>query len=258
MSAIAASLAPAPAEHNKPPLKDRLALDYEELISAIEAVAAEANALPKEIADDDDNAKASDVVKRVSARLKDAESFRVAEKEPFLQGGREVDGFFKELTDRLTRMKNGLSARLTAYMQAKAAAERRRLEVEAAAARAEADRKLAEAAAAEIANKPVTSAMALEGAQQQERNAWDAEARAAQAKPAELARTRSAEGTVATLQERWTFEITDLDAVNLNALREYIPLPDIEKAVRRFVGVHKATRKLDGIRIYREESAVVR
>ena len=293
---VDASLSPPPAGHNRPPssISERLAEDYSDLLASVEKLAVEANAAPKSIEDDDTSNSVADLIKSIAAAAKRAESTRVAEKEPHLQAGRDVDGFFKvRALDRLERMKTSLSLRVTDYLRRKAQEERRRREEEERLRREEAARALREAeerdraarqakeeeaalAAAEAAKAatasdfgsstilaPIAGYAAAEQARANsaldDAAAADAAAqkaaREAAAKPADLARTRG-EASLSTLKETWEFEIVDIQAIPLSVLRPFLPRPDIEKAVRAFVRV--GHRELEGVRIYKVESAVIR
>jgi hypothetical protein len=239
---------------NKAPsgLGVQLAKDYEQLAQSIQTLADRANAAPKEIEDDAAVASVSDLVKDIAATAKRAEAARVAEKEPHLQAGREVDGFFKGLNDRLGKMKSALEQRVTIFLRAKAEAERRAREEQERVAREKAEEQLKLATQAETpreADKALDQALAAESV------AEDAKADS-QAKSADLARTRSDTGTLSTLRETWEFEITDFDAIPIEKLRPYFARADVEKAIRGFVRV--GNRELVGTRIFKQANAVIR
>jgi len=105
-----------------------------------------------EITDDDTLGKVSDFVKQIGASVKTLEGARVAEKEPFLQAGRDVDGVFNTVKDKLDKAKTWVNRRIATYLDEKAkrerearAAEERRQAAEALKARQEAERKAREA-----------------------------------------------------------------------------------------------------------------
>jgi hypothetical protein len=303
--------APAGIGDNRPPpgldLRNRLAEDYAELAETAARLVKQANASPAAITDDDTVGVAGDLIKEISACSKRAEKIRVDEKEPFLQGGRDVDGFFKTLTGQLEKAKGSLEKVVGVYLRAKAAEERRAREEAERKAREEAERKMREAEEAErerqeiarrreakriadeqaareaeaaevAANEPQTigdlskpfevdpdveaetqatlaADHALEDAAEHETQAEIA-AKAAAAKPAELARTRSDAGSVSTLREFWDFTVDDYDAIPLAVLRPYIDRANIDKAVRAYV--KHGGRQLDGVRIFKDERAMVR
>lgn len=239
---------------NNPPLKDRLGIAYETLKARANELLGGASRAPTQIRDDDEQGKVGDLIKLIAACIKRSETSRGSEKEPHLQAGREVDAFFKAISDPLDIAKRGLESRVGVYLRAKADAERKRREEEAARLRAEADAKAKEA---EEAKRKATQDRKLEQAAQLEEQAAEVQ-KTAEVKPAEMARTRGELGSVSTLKQTWTFAIEDEGAIDLEALRPYLPRTDIEKAIRAFVRVHKGSKKLDGVRIFEETSAVVR
>lgn len=255
--AIAAALSnnpPADAD----PLRERLAADHEPILSRADELLAAFQRVPAEI-DADTAGKASDYVKMVAASIKDLDRIRVSEKEPYLAGGRTVDGFFKAPVDKLEKVKREVEARLQKHLRAVAEAERRRREEAERLAREEADRKRreAEAAAAEIATaKQLDDAVAKEEAARQADADAARAAQQADAKPADLARTRSDYGSLATLRTSWAFKDLDRATLDLDALRQHLPADGLEKAVRSFIKA--GGRQLRGCTIFEAETAVVR
>ncbi len=63
--------------------------------------------------------------------------------------------------------------------------------------------------------------------------------------PAELSRT-CGKGSVSFLGKTWHYEITDFDALDLERLREHLPLEALEEAVRSFVRAGGRERELNG------------
>ena len=247
--------------HNQGPqddgeaLRERLAEQHAALKRrAGDLVAAEAR-MP-EIADDASAGKAGDFIKQLAAAAKAADSARVAEKEPFLAGGRTVDGWFAKLKEPLDQVKRRVETKLSAYLRAKADRERREREEQARIAAEEAKRKEAEALAA--ASLPVSQAFGdakVDQAIQAQADAMEA-AKAAEAKPADMARTRGDMGAVATLRQEWTFDGLDRDQIDLEALRPHLPIDGIEKAVRAYI--KSGGRSIRGARIFQNSTAVVR
>jgi len=200
-----------------------------------------------------------DFIKQLDAGRKAAEGARVAEKEPFLEGGRTVDGWFKTITEPLIKAKKDIEARLNSYLGKKAAAERKAREEVERKAREEAERLAAEAAKAEAA---IQDDVALEVAVAAEQRAADARAAAtkaqqeADAKPAELSRTRGDYGSVASLRTYWTFDSWERTRLDLEALRQHISSDALEKAIRSFIKA--GGRELEGAHILEATSTVVR
>lgn len=153
---------------------------------------------PKAVDNEDDANKISEAVRQCTAFEKMAKALRVEEKEPYLEGGRAVDGFFAKLIDAVSKTKESLLRVRTAYdMQVEAEARRKRDE-EARRARQEADRIAAEARTNADRDRAV----------QAEQRAQEAK-EAAVVKPAELTRTRTDTGVVSSLRSEWKHEVED-------------------------------------------------
>lgn len=238
----------------------------EDLTEKHAAIIARANELmaaseraPTVIENDEIAGKVGDFIKQVSACAKNAETARVAEKEPHLAAGRTVDGWFKSLTDPLDRTKSTIQGRLMLYLREKEAKERTerekiaREEREAAEAAAKAARE-AELAAQDAQGMDV----AIDAAVMANKAAADAAqaTKAAQVIAADLSRTRGDYGSVASLQTFWDFKGLDRDNLDLATLRQHIPLDALEKAVRSFVKA--GGRQLAGVEIFENTKAAVR
>lgn len=252
--------------HNRPPpdlltgeeLHAKLAEEHAALMARRDELLAAGGRIPA-ITDEDVARKVSDFVKQITAAAKAADGARVAEKEPFLEGGRAVDGFFKAISDPLTTLKKNVERRLTDYLREKEAAERaRRLQEEREAReRAEAARREAEALA-QAARDAASLDDAVEAEKEADRAAADAikATQAAEAKPADLSRTRGEFGAVSSLRTHWVFDEINRDALDLEALRYHFPTDGLEKALRSFI--RAGGRELKGARIYETTEAVVR
>lgn len=247
--------------HNQGPqddqeaLRERLAEQHAAIRRRADELIAAESRLP-EIADDDAAGKAGDYIKMLTAAAKAADGARVAEKEPFLAGGRTVDGWFQKLREPLDQVKRRVESRLSAYLRAKADRERREREEQARIAKEESERKEREALAA--ASLPVSAAFGDAKVDQaiQAQAAATAAQKSAEAKPADLARTRGDMGAVATLRQEWTFDGLDRDQIDLESLRPHLPIDAIEKALRSYV--KSGGRSIRGARIFQNETAVVR
>lgn len=248
----------------------RVALDAdtmrEYLYEEINAIASRKDALldsvsrvPALVTDEDTAGKVADLTKLIAACIKNAEADRVARKEPFLEGGRVIDGVFRGITEPLTRAKADVERRLTLWQREKAEAERRRREEIARQVREEAERQRKEAEEAERKARTETDIDAAISADtlaaQREADAIAAQ-RAAEARPAELSRQRSDYGAVASLRRFWDMEGLDRDALDLETLRPFIPLDALEKAVRAFI--RSGGRELRGCRIFENTATTVR
>jgi hypothetical protein len=271
--------AEASAGHNKPAIltADMMARDFAYLDDALYEIETKVNDCPPVVEDDADLEIIREAVKRCAGAFKRLETLRVESKEPYLAATRIVDGHFGKLKDIVSGWQSTIEARAHRYLKKKEAAEKARREEEARKAaeaarvaserqrQAEEERRQAEQQ--RIAAEQATRQISVEHHQREE-NARREEARLreesaqaqaaalrtqkeAEAKPADLARTRSSDG-LSTLQEFWTFEVLDPHAIDLQdpVLRSFIPWPDIEKAINRYVATHKDARPLAGVRIY--------
>lgn len=241
------------------PLRDRLSEDYADMLKRADDLLAGIDRAPTEIGDEETAGRVADFIKQITGTIKNAEAARVAEKEPFLQHGRTVDGWFKKVTDPLAAGKKKMESVLTAYQRRKADEERREREAKERKAREEADRlarEAAEAAAKLKTQKDLDGALLKEAeAKQAAADAAEA-ARVADANAADLSRSRGDYGAVASLRTFWDFDGLDRDKIDLEALRHHLPADAIEKAVRSFVKA--GGRELRGVRIFENTSTVVR
>lgn len=253
-----ATAAVATVGHNNPPsLREVLAENYSGLTGDVEAIASKADGAPKNVTSEADLTTVGDIVKDVRQLTKRVDLARVSEKEPYLQGGRDVDAFFKVLTERLDRITKTLEGRATEYQREKATEERRRREEEARRLREQEERQREIARKAEEANRSKTAAKHEDKAEELATKAAEAEA-ATQVSAAELTRVRSMSGTVATARTEWAFEITDYNEIPLEVLRPYLARADVEKAIRTFVRVNKNSVALTGVRIFEDVKASFR
>lgn len=254
----------APAGHNLPPadidiLRERLADDAKKLLQRRDELLASAARAPATVEDDETAGKTADLIKLLTACHKNAEAARVHAKEPFLAGGRAVDGFYALITGPLEKAKRAIEQRLTVFQRKKAEEERRRREDEARRQRDEAERLRLEAAAREQAMRDETqldeavTAAAL--AKQAEADLMRAD-REARAKAADLSRNRGDYGAVASLRTFWDFTDLDRNTIDLEALRFHLPQDAIEKAVRSLIKA--GGRTLRGCTIFENTSTSVR
>lgn len=249
--------------HNQPPsdieiLRERLSNDNSDVLQRRDDLIAACDRIPP-ITTDETAGKVSDHIKQIATCIKTADGRRVAAKEPFLESGRAVDGFFKAISDPLSAAKTAVERNLTAYLREKADAERRRRDEAARIAREEAERQAEEARrAAETlrTETDLTDALAAEAAAKQQAADAARAGKEAAAKAAEMSRTRGDYGAVSSLRTTWEFDGLDRAEIDLEALRPYLPLDGLEKAVR--AAIKAGVRDLRGVRIFESTSAVVR
>lgn len=198
---------------NHPPIAEYLALNYEALKAEIAKALAELGEIT--IASDDDIVAAREKVKLLQALQKRVEGNRVEEKQPFLDGERDVDAFFKNLRIELDKAVTGITAKANAWQTVKREAARK---IEAAKARIA-------AALEEKAPVPV--------------------------KAAQTTRVTTAAGTVAASGTvKWDYAIEDVSALPREML---MPNPDAIKAKvagLKAMGGKIEDAKIPGVRIF--------
>lgn len=211
-----------------------------------------------EITDDEVAGRVADYIKQLTSAAKTADTTRVGVKEPYLEGGRNIDGFFKGIIDPLLTVKKRVEAKLTAYLRDKAERERREREAAEQRAREEAERA---AAAARAAAEKIETAADLHTAIEAEDTAHNAAAdlasatKAADAKPADLSRTRGDYGAVASLRTTWTFEVVDMALIP----REFLMVNEAAlKAHLKARLKDKPPAPVAGVRFYETTNAVTR
>ena len=265
---------------NRPPVREVLAERNDEIRAWLEEegtdltkrrddlLAATARA-PAEIADEEWCHKVEDLIKMIATCAKTAEARRVADKEPVLQAGRLIDGFYKSIGDwplkasPLAKADKTLRGPLNVYLRKKADAERRVREKAEKKAREEAERAAREAAARVKAledEKDLEAAIAAEEAAKQAAADAAKAQKETEANAAELSRTRSDHGAVASLRTFWDFK-TEGDAkfranLDLEVLRSHLSMDALEKAVRSYIKA--GGRELRGVVIFENTSTVVR
>lgn len=251
----------APLGHNAPPspieeLRDRLAVETAALATRRDELMASADRAPTEVTDEDTSGKIGDLVKLITTAYKNAEKARIGTKEPYLEASRAVDGFFGKITLPLEAAKARLVKRLDAYQTQKVMAARRAAEEQARTARAQADALAAEALAREAAAKAsAPAAPVLDMAVAAEKVAIAAETLAA-AKPAELSRIRGDLGSLQSQTMVWVGTLTNRATLDLEALRQHIPVDALEQAIRSYVKA--GGRVLTGAKIEEVAKTVVR
>lgn len=246
--------------NNPPPLAAILEEKSAGIRDEVAKLASMANRWPKteagalmKIETEEDLEAAADLVKSARTIAKRATEMRVAEKQPFLDGGREVDAFFGAITARLDRIGGAFQALANTFANERAAAERRRREDEAKRLREEEDRARA---AAEAAKRPATVEKRTAEADAAAELAADAEAFAAAPVTDLVTPTVSSAGVKAAAKTEWTFEITDPATIDLEPLRYLIKRDAIDNAVKQFV--KNGGRQLRGVRIFEKVVTAIR
>ena len=277
--------------HNRPPpdaeqIRDRLAEAHAEIVKR-QADLLDAFIRTPETVSDDNAGSVTDFIKQIAAATKHINVARIAEKEPYLVGGRAVDAFFNRLAEPLNKAKGALQGLLTLYERAKADEERKAREEAARKEREEArrlqaiaderdraakereiaakEREIAadtDAALDDAINAYTAVGQAEADARQADADARQADAdavvaeRASKAKAAHLHTTRGDYGSTSSLRTFWDFADMDRRALDLYALRQHIPEDALEKAVRSYINA--GGRELRGVRIFKNTKSVVR
>lgn len=243
----------AAADDNRLPLVsvDQLKRDFAHVESAIAALEARAASSPLVLEDDDDLALVTGLVGELGKAAKRTDDLRDIQGRPHLEAQRTINTFFKSFETRLKAARDKIGQRATAYMNKKAEAARAKQREEEARARALAEAKAREAADALKAGD-AERAHAAQAASDNHANRADHAADAATAKPADLARTQTDSGT-ATLAQTFEFEIENIDLIDLEALRPFLPRAAIEQAMRGFV--KSGRREIKGARIFSKNTA---
>ncbi len=239
---------------NHPPLVtlDQLKADFAHVEAGIVDLEAAAAELPSVLEDDEDLASVTGIATKLAAAAKRCEEIRTEQNRPYLDASKLLNDHFKhDLVARLVAAKSKLETAASAYLRKKAARE----QVERDRIAAEARQK-AEAAAAKVAEAVKTGDVAAATAAVTQSNTLSAFAAktsaAAVAPKSDMARTKTTAGT-AGLASTWTFEIEDINRIDLEALRPYLPVTFIQQALRAFVKAGR--REISGARIYEDTNA---
>ncbi len=240
-------------------IRETLTVDFEAVTARADELLQGFERAPQTVDDEETARKVSDFIVQIGAAIKNTEATRVDRKEPYLTGGKAVDGFFNPISEKLKQAKKALTDRLTVFQRAKAEAERaarEKAEREAREAEEAARKAAAEAEAAIERDEDLERAIAAEQAAKDAQDKADAAKREAAANAADMSRTRGDLGAVASLRTRWVGELVDRATLDLEALRQHLPQDGLERAINAYVKA--GGRTLRGARIHEEQTAVVR
>lgn len=273
--------------HNNPPdwaaiTTEAMTTQYADLMASTATMLAGAQELPKIVESPEDSEIVSKAVKDLRDTSARAEAARVAEKEEFLRKGNAVDQFFKGLQTRLNKGADILHARVHNYNERRRIAEeerRRRELAEAQRIAREAQKRLAEEQrlradaerAAARARKPENIEAHEQRAEQHDEKAESArvdtlmataaadEARLAALQPAaEMVRERFDNGVLNTMGKEGYVEITDIDQIDLNALRPYLKDEHVLAALKAFAKKTSYKKPMAGAIIEMRHKTVIR
>lgn len=271
--------------HNLPPtpidlktgheLADELAASNHDLLTRQMELLDGVTRAPESIDDDEVSGRMAAFLTQLNGFVKHADAERQKRKEPYLSGGRVVDGFFSQLMLPIQKAFTTLNSRQTAYGQAKAAKirreaeERQRLEREEAARKqreaekAERDRKAAEREARKAvdetarveaearAKEAQDRADAARKAQDEANAQAGAAAKTANASDAELSRVR---GDMAgmSIRTNMDWELVDITKVPPEFLEVNA------RMVKAAISGKNGKRDIPGLRIFESKQAVNR
>lgn len=204
------------------------------------------------VTDDETAAKASDYIDLLNALIAKAKEAHKEAKAPYFDSGKVVDEFFfRGITDPVGEVLKRAKQTVALYLVGKAAKERAAREEAERVAQAEATRLAREAA--EAAQKLETEAD-LQQAIEAETAATEAQViaveatQAAGAKTSAMASVKGTVGRAKSLKTFWDFRNIDRQTIDLNALRPYLPVEGLEKAIRAYIAA--GGRKIDGADIF--------
>lgn len=215
--------------HNQPPppkpldaeqIREWLAFELDPLRQRIAEIAAalnKAHGNEPTIETDEQLAAFADNIRMAKAAQRTAEERRKDAKQPFLDGGREIDAWFRDAITPLEAPVQAIQKSMDAYQARIAAEARKRAQEEARIARAKAEAAAAEAArhafaARETEEQEAAAAEAIAKAERAAKRADAADAKA-DGSPSGLVRRHTDLGTVTTARESLEFEIVDPEAV---------------------------------------------
>lgn len=250
----------------------RLELDYAELVNSAEQALSEVENLPLWVESPEDMAAVASIVVKLRDLAARCESHRKAEGEPYLRSKEAVDAFFmRRIKDPVVANGKILAARLDAYKQRQLAEERARREREAAEARkaqeaAQREREEAEAAARRARSFETQTARQIEAAAARveadiaEAHAEDT-ALATMASSAALVRERfegaERSGQV-TMRKTPVVYIENLTQIDLEALRPYLKEEHVLMALRSWARATNYTQEMPGAVVTKRDATVVR
>lgn len=259
--------APAPRDHNKPPLDELIPLEFREKLTEdrpdfLQKVADLVAAAERAKAEDDDTlGRCGDLVKAYRTAIGHIEAAHKTIKQPYLDGGRLVDAERKMLigpVEDAKRKVEGIANAYVAKKDAEARAERARIEAEQraaaeAAAKAEREREEAERAAERAALAAATAderAAADARAAEAAKKAEEAMAAAALAPaiPDRPEQIRSDAGATVSGKQEWKSEVIDYEIAFIAVADDENVRAAIDKAIAR--RVRAGSRKIGGVRIW--------
>lgn len=238
--------------HNKPPIEEIIPEEFRaellrekpyffDKLSDLEGSAERATCTSE-----DELGRCGDLVKTLRAAEKHVEETHKAVKQPYLDGGRLVDGEKKALLERIAKARKKIDTPMNAFIAEREARERAERERQAAE-----ERRQAEAAAQAERERQAASG----------ENDPDAiaEIEAVAHAPVQHVRNepvRSDGGSTVSAKTVWNSEVTDYDVAYIAVSDNDKVREAIDKAVAQLVRAGK--REIEGVRIWPTKQAITR
>lgn len=253
-TAPAASRTVATTDNIRPPLitLDQLKVDFAHVEKGVVDLLTECAEVPSVAEDEEDLTIITGFGVRLVKAAKRCEEIRTEENRQYLDATNLLLAYFKhDLAARLLTKKADLEKIATAFQRKKAAREQKLRDEQAAEAR-----RLADEAAAKVTEAVKTGdvqAATTAVKQADSLTAFANKAAAAAAAPtATLAKVTTDAGT-SSLVDNWTFDELDVNTIDLETLRPFIPQTAIEQALRAFIKVGR--REIKGARIFNDNKS---
>lgn len=250
-AAPASSRVVATTDNVRPPLitLDQLKVDFAHVEKGVVDLLAECAEVPSVAEDEEDLTIITGLGVRLVKAAKRCEEIRTEENRQYLDATNLLLAYFKhDLAARLLTKKTDLEKIATAFQRKKAAREQAARD-----AAAETARKLAEEAAAKVTEAVKTGDVQAATAAVTVSNSLTAfanKAAVAAAAPINSMAKISTDAGTASLVDNWTFDELDLNAIDLAALRPFLPQTAIEQALRAFI--KSGRREITGAHIFND------
>ena len=243
------------SKHNLPPtdaqiLTETLGEKYFDQITKVEDLAS--REIPDEISEEKVAGEITDYIKSLGLQKSEIEKIHTAEKKPYLDAGRVVDGFKNKYVEMLEDAKKRALAPLDAFLARKEQEENTRL-----LAIAEENRKRAEALALEAelhakAEIHDTAEELMDKAFQKDEQAIAIHDYALSAPSSRLAKIRSSGGSSASRRTFWVAEYITPAGLDLNEVKDFFKPEEIQAAYDRHVKQYADSKELKGVKIYQK------
>ena len=247
----------SPMGHNNPPSEIEI---LEERLASHTDLAAEYDRLAQREAPEaiEDEQAAGDItlylkaVKDLGSRV---EKVHKAEKAPYLECGKRVDGWKNDYLANLKTLSDKFAPLLLAFNKKKDEEERQRQLEAAKRAAEEAEKLRQESKAHEDAGIVDTATDLLQAAHDSNRKAESLTINALSAKPGTFGKSRAG-GATASIRAPWVGKIENVAAIDLEKLRPFFSEDSLQKAINAFV--RDGGRQLNGVNIYQDQQLSIR